>query len=227
MLTLVMGNRNYSSWSLRAWLYLRASGIEFDEIVIPLFTDAWRSEIATYSPAGRVPVLLDDELNIWDTLAIIETVRERYPHAVGWPADAAARARARSVSAEMHSGFLNVRDELPQNIRARRPLAPDDLSEDCRQQIHRIEAIWSDRTHARQGPWLFGEFSIADVMFAPVALRFVTYGIELERPAQDFVAQVCGLPLIQEWSGLCHDEPYAIPFIDELMPAAESQLTLG
>ena len=227
MFTLVMGNRNYSSWSLRAWLYLRASDIPFDEIVIPLFTDTWRHEIATYSPAGRVPVLLDGELAIWDSLAIMETVRERVPEALGWPADPAARARARSVSAEMHSGFMAVRDELPQNIRARRPLRLDELSADCHQQIQRIQTIWSDREHAGNGPWLFGEFGIADVMFAPVALRFVTYGIKLSPVAQDFVERVRELPLIQEWGELCAQEPYSIPFIDELLPAAQSPLVLG
>ena len=227
MFTLVMGNRNYSSWSLRAWLYLRASGIPFDEIVIPLFTDTWRHEIATYSPAGRVPVLLDGEVAIWDSLAIMETVRERIPDALGWPADPAARARARSVSAEMHSGFMAVRDELPQNIRARRQLRLEDLSADCRQQIHRIETIWSDREHTGRGPWLFGDFGIADVMFAPVALRFVTYGIPLNPPARAFVERVLQLPLIQEWSELCAREQHSITFIDELVPAAQSPLVLG
>lgn len=227
MLTLVMGNRNYSSWSLRAWLYLRASDIPFDEIVIPLFTDTWRHEIATYSPAGRVPVLLDGELAIWDSLAIMETVRERFPEALDWPADPAARARARSVSAEMHSGFFAIRDELPQNIRARRPLSRGALSAGCRQQIDRIQTIWSDREHAGNGPWLFGEFSIADVMFAPVALRFVTYGIELNPAARNFVERVRDLPLIQEWCALAAQEPHSIPFIDDLVPAAQTPLVLG
>ena len=227
MLTLVMGNRNYSSWSLRVWLYLRASGIGFDEIVIPLFAPGWREAVATYSPAGRVPVLLDGELAIWDSLAIIDHLREGHPGALGWPAEGAARARARSVVAEMHSGFLALRDQLPQNIRARTQLARRALSSDCRQQIQRIEAIWGDRPSQDAASWLFGDFCIADVMFAPVALRFVTYGIELAPPAQWFVEQIHGLPLIREWITLCKEEKEVITFIDELAPAADSPLTLG
>ena len=121
MYTLVIGNRNYSSWSLRAWLYLRLSRIPFEEIRIPLFTDGWREDLARYTPAGRVPVLLDDQLAVWDSLAIFEYVLERHPDAVGWPAAIAARAFARSIVAEMHSGFMTIRDELPQNIRDRKP----------------------------------------------------------------------------------------------------------
>ena len=128
MYQLVIANRNYSSWSLRAWLFLTESRIPFEEIRVPLFTGDWKREVARYSPAGRLPVLLDDDLAVWDSMAIMAHVRERHPEAVGWPRSAAARAQARSISAEMHSGFLAVRDELPQNLRVLRALDPNRLS---------------------------------------------------------------------------------------------------
>lgn len=230
MLRLVIGNRNYSSWSLRAWLYLRESGIEFELTRIPLFTKAdWRGEIAKYSPAGRVPVLVDGDVTVWDSLAIFEYLRERYDSAVGWPADPVARARAWSVAAEMHSGFIALRDELPQNLRARRTRALADLSLTCRDQIRRIESIW---TAARaefgaDGPWLFGPFSTADVMFAPVALRFVTYSIPLAARARWFVDQVREMASVAEWVAEAEREPESLPFIDELLPADDTPLTLG
>lgn len=125
---LVIGNRNYSSWSLRAWLFLRASGIACEEIRVPLFTAEWAEAVARFSPTGRVPVLLDGDIRVWDTLSIFEYVRERHPHAVGWPQEVAARAEARSIAAEMHAGFLAVRDELPQNLRLRRKRDQAELS---------------------------------------------------------------------------------------------------
>jgi glutathione S-transferase len=229
MLQLVIANRNYSSWSLRAWLYLAESGIEFEEIRIPLFTDQWREEIARYSPVGRVPVLIDNGFSIWDSTAIIEYAREQFPGAVDWPEDRKQRARARSISAEMHSGFLALRDELPQNLRARCPLDTQSLGEECRQQIQRIDQIWSGCRIENRSPggWLFGTFSIADVMFAPVALRFVTYGIQVSSEAQEFIDAVVGLQSVQQWIASAREETESIPFIDQRTPACETDLTLG
>lgn len=229
MYTLVIGNRNYSSWSLRAWLYLTQSNVSFDEIRIPLFTQAWPTEIAKYSPAGRVPVLLDDDVTVWDTPAIIEYVRERHAEAIGWPESGPMRAHAQSISAEMHSGFLAVRDELPQNLRARRALEFNQLSASCRDQIARLDEIWTDcrQRYGKHGEWLFGEFSIADVMFTPVALRFVTYAIPVSDGAQEFVDAVQELPAVRTWTEAAREETESLAFIDELTPAASSPLTLG
>jgi len=229
MYKLVIANRNYSSWSLRVWLFLTESNVAFEEIRIPMFTETWPAEIARHSPVGRVPVLHDGDITVWDSTAIIEYVREQYPNAVGWPGSLQARAHARSVSAEMHSGFLAVRDELPQNIRARNKLAPGQLSEACHKQISRIDNIWTDcrRKYAESGEWLFGEFSIADIMFAPVALRFVTYSIPLSSEAHEFVDAVRRSKTVQQWIAEAQAEPESISFIDDLVPAASSPLTLG
>ena len=229
MYKLVIANRNYSSWSLRAWLFLTESNVPFEEIRIPMFTESWRAEIAEYSPTGRVPVLLDDDITVWDTTAIIEYVRERHADTVGWPGSARMLAHARSISAEMHSGFLAIRDELPQNIRARNNLEMSQLSGSCRKQIARIDEIWTDcrRRYGESGDWLFGEFSIADVIFTPVALRFVTYSIPIGDKAREFVDAVQGLNSVRQWTKAARAESEAILFIDELVPAASSPHTLG
>ncbi len=216
-LTLVIGNRNYSSWSLRGWLYLKESGLDFSEIRIPLHFGDWRAEVARFSPAGRVPVLMDGDMTVWDTLAIMEHVRERFPSALGWPTGMPDRAYARSISAEMHSGFIALRSELPQNIRIRRRPEPSDL---CRQQIARVLEIWSDcRTrHRDRGPWLFGELSAADVMYVPVALRFASYGIEVPAPASEFVDAVLANTHVCEWISASEKEAEELAFVDELRP---------
>lgn len=227
MLELVIGNRNYSSWSLRAWLYLRESGVAFVESRIPMFTEAWAEWVRSYSPAGRVPVLIDGDLRIWDSMAIVEHVRESHAASVGWPENAASRAHARSVSAEMHSGFIALRSELPLNIRARRD--PPAMSAACEVQVGRVCEIW-EAARASQGgggPWLFGEFSIADVFFAPVALRFVTYGIPVSGATSEFVEAVQGRASVKEWCALAEAESESIAFIDDLVPADESPLTIG
>ncbi len=229
MYKLVIANRNYSSWSLRALLLLNESNYSLEEIRIPMFTQTWPTEIAKYSPAGRVPVLLDDDITVWDTTAIIEYVRERHPDTVGWPGSARMLAHARSISAEMHSGFLAIRDELPQNIRARNKLELSQLSDSCRKQIARIDEIWTDcrRKYGDSGEWLFGEFSIPDVMFMPVALRFVTYSIPVSDTAREFVDAVQGSESVQQWIEAARAESESISFIDELVPAESSPLTLG
>jgi len=214
-LTLVIGNRNYSSWSLRAWLYLRESGIEFEEVFISLHVGNWRDEVAKYTAAGRVPVLIENDITVWDSMAIMAHILDRYPDAVGWPADPTDRALAQSISAEMHAGFLAIRGELPQNIRIRRSAT---VSDECRAQIGRVQAIWSDCRErcGHRGSWLFGDFGIADVMFVPVALRFVSYGIPVEGSAAEFVRAAVALPSVQEWVHASQDEGLPLDFVDEL-----------
>jgi len=196
---LVIGNKNYSSWSLRAWFLLKEAGVEFEEHRIPLDTEATAGEIARFSPAGRVPVLVLGDEVVWDSLAIAETVAERWPDLQLWPADATARARARAVSAEMHSGFTALREAMPMNCRAmgRRVELSDEVAAD----IDRIFAIWADCRHryGKQGEWLFGRFSIADAMFAPVVLRFRTYGINLSASAAVYPRRLLESAAIQEW----------------------------
>jgi glutathione S-transferase len=196
---LVIGNKNYSSWSLRAWFLLKEAGFDFEEHRIPLDTDTTAGEIAAFSPAGQVPVLILDDQVIWDTLAIAETVAERWPEKALWPDEPAARAHARSVSAEMHSGFLALREAMPMNCRAmgRKVALTDDVAAD----IDRIFAIWTDCHHryGDQGDWLFGRFSVADAMSAPVVLRFRTYGINLSESASVYPARLLESAALQDW----------------------------
>ena len=184
---------------MRAWFLLKESGIEFDEYRIPLDTDTTAGEIAQFSPAGQVPVLMLDDAVIWDTMAIAETIHERWPDKNLWPADANRRAHARSVSAEMHSGFMALRDAMPMNCRAmgRKVAISDVVAAD----IDRIFQIWSDCHHryGDDGDWLFGEFSVADAMYAPVVLRFRTYGINLSESASVYPARLLESPAIQDW----------------------------
>ncbi len=195
--TLVIGNRNYSSWSLRAWLLLREAGIPFEEQRIALDVPGTAEAIGAVSPSGRVPVLLLEDEVVWDSLAIAETVAERYPEAKLWPDDLSARAHARSVSAEMHAGFAALREQMPMNCRAmgRKVALPDDLVAD----IDRVIEIWSDCHRRYGGGWLFGRFSVADAMFAPVALRFRTYGINLPDSARSFPERLLDSRSLQEW----------------------------
>ena len=204
--TLVIGNKNYSSWSLRAWLLLREAGIDFEECRISLDVDDTAKSIAEYSQSGRVPVLILGELHVWDTMAIAETVAERWPDKALWPEDADARAHARSVCAEMHSGFEVLRSQMPMNCRAmgRKVALPDELTRD----IDRVLAIWCDcrKRYAGHGEWLFGRFSIADAMYAPVILRFRTYGINLPQLAADYANRVLESPAMQEWLAAAETE---------------------
>ena len=227
-LQLIIGNRNYSSWSLRAWWYMRASGLSFTTTRIPLFTGSWKQEIARYSEAGRVPVLLDGDLAVWDTMAIFAHLQERFPEsALGWPAEQPARSRARSLAAEMHSGFMAIRDELPQNLRARNPRELSSYSASGQREIARMHAMWTHCYEQHDGPWLFGDRGIVDAMYAPVALRFVTYGIVTPEPAAAFVRAVTDDPHIAEWVAEARAEEESLPFIDNLQPASDSPLTLG
>jgi glutathione S-transferase len=196
---LIIGNKNYSSWSLRAWFLLSEAGIEFEEERIPLDSDGFAARIARYSPAGRVPVLILDGQAIWDTMAIAETVAERWPEKCLWPADANSKAHARSICAEVHAGFSVLREAMPMNCRAmgRKVPLPDALAAD----IDRIFDIWSDchRRYQSAGNWLFGGFSVADAMYAPVVLRFRTYGINLPESAADYPTRLLQSDALQDW----------------------------
>lgn len=205
---LYIGNKNYSSWSLRAWLVLRESHIEFEERKILLDVETTRQELAALGAAGRVPVLELDGRRVWDSLAIAETVAERWPDKALWPADAGARAHARAISAEMHSGFETLRREMPMNCRAmgRKVALSDELTAD----IDRIIDIWTDCYHEYGGEWLFGDFSIADAMYAPVALRLRTYGINLPESASHFPRRLLKSPAMQEWLAAAECEPEVI-----------------
>lgn len=209
-LQLVIGNKNYSSWSLRAWLCLEQAGIPFQEIRIPLYTDQWTLEIARYSPTRKVPALRHGHRRLWDSLAIGEYLRETFQDAIDWPADPDARAMARCVSAEMHSGFHALRDSLPMNCRRRFPgfRPPHDAERD----IRRIGGIWRQCRAAfgASGPWLFGEFSIADAMYAPVALRLLGYCVELGEVEDEYVHTVAALPAIRKWVRAAELEPEVI-----------------
>lgn len=208
---LIIGNKNYSSWSLRSWLLLKESGIDFDEHRIVLDTETSAAEIAAFSAAGRVPVLQLGELTVWDTLAIAETVAERWPDKQLWPVDADERAHARSISAEMHAGFPHLRECMPMNCRAmgRKVPLPDELGHD----IDRIIAIWSDchQRYGDRGGWLFGTFSIADAMFAPVVLRLRTYGINLPESAGFYPHRLLESKAMQAWLAAAECEVEVIP----------------
>lgn len=196
---LYIGNKNYSSWSLRSWLLLREAGIDFEEQRVLLDVDGTAEKIAAISPSRTVPVLELGELVVWDTMAIAETVAERWPEKTLWPQDPDTRAFARSISAEMHSSFLMLRECMPMNCRAmgRKVPLPDTLTDD----IDRIIAIWSECHNRFSGDsgWLFGHFTVADAMFAPVVLRFRTYGINLPESAGFYPQRVLESEAMQEW----------------------------
>jgi glutathione S-transferase len=198
-LTLIIGNKNYSSWSLRPWIFMKQTQIEFEEKRVALYTETSDQEMSGYFSHYKVPVLLDDDLQVWDSLAILEYISETYANSSGWPRDTRARAVARSVSAEMHSSFISLRNELPMNCR--RKIANFTCSTEAQQDIQRIKDIWAKcRTeYGSQGDWLFGDYSIADAMFAPVVLRFVTYGIELNELEQAYVRITLDNPHIIQW----------------------------
>jgi glutathione S-transferase len=198
---LVIGNKNYSSWSMRPWLALRAGDIAFDEIFIPLYTgEADKKRLLAYTESGKVPVLIDGDVTVWDSLAIIEYAAERFPQARLWPEDRASRAYARSISAEMHSGFAALRNECGMNLH--RPVGAIPLSDQARADIARIQQIWTDcrKRYGKSGPFLFGAFGGADAMFAPVVHRFRIYAIEVEPEVRDYMAAMTALPAFEEWT---------------------------
>lgn len=201
---LVIGNKNYSSWSLRPWLALKVLGVAFEEKRIPLYGPGSKAAILAFSPAGKVPVLVDDGTTVWDSLAILEYLAERHPGL--WPADRAQRARARAICAEMHSGFPNLRNHMSMNVRKRYPgkgRTPEVLSE-----IRRIDEIWSQA----KKPFLFGPFGAADAMYAPVVLRFRTYQVMVTNRA--YYDAMLALPAMQEWIAAAEREAESVPQFD-------------
>lgn len=207
-LTLVIGNKNYSSWSLRPWLLLRHVGLAFREVRILLDTPTFQSELAQWSPSGRVPTLKHGELAVWDSLAICEYACEIAGR--GWPRDAQARAVARAISAEMHSGFQSLRGAWPMNVRGRGRRVP--ANESVLADIARIDASWNDcrERYGKPGGWLFGEFSVADAMYAPVVLRFRTYEPRLSPTARAYCDHVLADPALQEWIAASEAEPWVL-----------------
>jgi glutathione S-transferase len=216
-LTLVIGNKTYSSWSFRPWLLLKHLALPFEEIVVPLYEAGTPDAIRRYSAAGKVPVLIDGATTVWESLAICEYLAERRPDA--WPRDAKVRAIARSAAMEMHAGFASLRAELPMNVRERRTGVEPSAA--ARADIARVLEVWRTcRQAAANGePWLFGEFSIADAMYAPVATRFDTYGVELPDYAQRYVATVMTDPAVLEWVAAACKETARIPGAERGEPA--------
>ncbi len=208
-LRLIIGNKNYSSWSLRPWLAMKVAGIAFSEERIALYGPGSKEKILAFSPAGKVPCLIDGDLRIWDSLSICEYLAEKTPPL--WPQDRAARAHARSISAEMHSGFQNLRTHMSMNIRKRYPgkgRTPEVLAE-----IARIVEMWSECRvrFGASGPFLFGRFAIADAMYAPVVLRLRTYEVELPPAARAYADAILALPALQEWVAAAASEKESLP----------------
>ncbi len=196
---LVIGNKNYSSWSMRPWLVMRQFELGFEELRLSLDSPGFAADIAAYSGAGKVPVLVHQGRSVWDSLASCEYLAELHPLVSMWPADELARAQARSVSAEMHSGFSSLRRQLPMNCRATGRRV--ELEESTRAAIQRIEAIWTQclTSAPHEKPYLFGKFSIADAMYAPVVSRFSTYGIKLGEVARAYMAAIGNLSSYRDW----------------------------
>lgn len=227
MLKLYIANKNYSSWSMRPWVLLKQTGIAFEETMVRFGTDtfaddsAFKQSVLAVNPSGRVPVLVDDGFAVWDTLAIAEYVAEKFPDMRLWPQDAKARARARSVCAEMHSGFGALRSACPMNIEA--PLAQTGAiiwrdQPAVRKDVQRIVTMWTELLEQHRGPLLFGEFSIADAYFAPVCMRLKTYALPVPGVITDYIGRVCALPGVKAWIAdalvekdfVVVDEPYRI-----------------
>lgn len=212
-LKLIIGNKNYSSWSLRPWIAMRNAGIEFEEELALLDFDGngpGNEHLKAFSPAGRVPVLFDGDLAIWESLAILEYVAELHPEAGLWPEDRVQRARARVISNEMHAGFAALRAALPMNMR-RKP-SKISMSDDVNADISRIQDAWADCLSLQPagGPFLFGKFSIADAMFAPVVSRFQVYDVPLIDAAAPYVDAIQALPAFREWKSAAEAEPWVI-----------------
>ena len=210
-LVLVIGNKAYSSWSMRPWLLMKQAGIGFEEIRLSLYEGGAKQKLLQHSAAGKVPVLKDGDLTVWDSLAICEYLAERHPEKQLWPAQPAARARARSISAEMHSGFTNLRNQMPMNVR--REIPGRARTPEVAAEVARIETIWNEcrSQHGADGPFLFGAFSIADAMYAPVASRFHTYGIAVAGAGAQYAAAIHALPAMREWIAAAHAEAEVNP----------------
>ena len=211
---LVIANKNYSSWSLRPWIAMKTLGIAFEEVLIPFGSPLdnnpdFKTRLAPYTPAGKVPVLIDGDTHVWETLAILEYLAERYPEHRLWPSSTQARAEARVLASEMHAGFAALRGECPMNIR--RPIRPRTLGAAAQADVARIESMWQ-RARARSGgPFLFGRFGAVDAMYAPVATRLNTYGIAVSRDTRDYIEVIMALPAFAAWRAAAIAETWIVP----------------
>lgn len=196
---LIIGNKNYSSWSLRPWILLKVKQIPFTELKVSLYGEGSKEKLLTYSPAGLVPILQEDDLTIWDSLAICEYIAENYPDKGCWPKDSKERAKARSISSEMHSGFSVLRNTMPMNCREKIDI--DSISPELQKEIDRILTIWKEcRSNSKnKGPFLFGSFTIADAMYAPVVSRFETYGVTVGELEREYMDHLLSTPEFQQW----------------------------
>jgi glutathione S-transferase len=209
-LKLIIGNKNYSSWSLRPWIAMKVAGLAFDEVLLPLYEPGSRAQVLKYSPAGKVPVLIDGDTPIWESLAILEYLAEKFPKAGLWPSDARARAHARVVANEMHGGFQALRKNCPMNLwlpPKHRP-QPDDVMENVR----RVDELWSDcrARFGQSGAFLFGGFGAADAMYAPVVSRLHSYGLGVSPVARAYMDAVMALPAWAEWLAAALKEPWVM-----------------
>jgi glutathione S-transferase len=207
-LELIIGNKNYSSWSLRPWIAMKVAGIPFEETVISLDAADFKVRVGAVSGSGKVPVLSDGNVHVWESLAILEYLAEKFPDAGLWPADAAARAHARSIANEMHGGFLPLRRHLPMNMW--RPVIERELTPEVAANVKRIEAIWSDCRARFGGPFLFGHYGAADAMYAPVVARFHTYGVDVGADTRAYMDAVMALPAWREWHAAALEESWVL-----------------
>ena len=210
-LKLVIGNKNYSSWSFRPWIGLKVAGIPFEEEVISLYDEASKQQILKHSPAGKVPILIDGDARVWESLAILEYLADKFPAAGLWPSDVAVRAHARSVATEMHGGFPALREECGMNFW--RPPEKRDLSAAAQANIARIQEIWSGARakYGAGGPFLFGKFTAADAMYAPIVQRFATYEIDVSASVKAYMQAMIALPAWREWRRAALRETWVIP----------------
>jgi glutathione S-transferase len=209
-LRLIIGNKNYSSWSLRPWIAMKATGIAFEETVISLDAPDFKAQITALSGAGKVPVLLDGDVRVWESLAILEYLAEKFPDAGLWPAQQQARAHARAVAAEMHAGFVALRRHLPMNVR--RPVKRRPLDDGAKADAARIETIWNEcrAKSGAAGPFLYGRFSAADAMYAPVVWRFHTYAVDVSTATRAYMQAVLALPASRDWHEAARREPWVL-----------------
>jgi glutathione S-transferase len=207
---LVIGNKNYSSWSLRPWIAMKHLGLDFEEVVIPMAVPGAKAEMLKHSPNGLVPALIDGDVTIFETIAILEYLNDRFPTGGLWPADIRVRAHARSIAAEMHAGFAALRRDCPMNMR--RAVKKHVPSPEGVKAAERVDAIWSDcrARHAEEGPFLFGRFTNADAMFAPVVNRFHVYDVPRSAASQDYMEAMMALPAWREWEAAARAEPWVI-----------------
>jgi glutathione S-transferase len=210
-LHLIIGNKNYSSWSLRPWLAMKVAGIAFDETLISLEAADFKTRVKAMSSAGRVPVLIDGDVVIWESLAILEYLADKFPAAGLWPGEASERAHARAVASEMHAGFVPLRRHLPMNVR--RPVKPRALDDGVAADVARIDAIWSQcrAKFSGSGAFLYGAFGAADAMYAPVVSRLHTYAVEVSPVARSYMNAVMALPAWNEWREAARREPWVLP----------------